>query len=65
MPSYIFDLYGHEKLDLLAGPKSRLEATRFVQPKSPRKIIVPRVLEKLEKKVCLGTDHYFLFFSEE
>ena len=46
-----FDLYGYGKLDLEfvhAGPKSVLEATRFVEkrckyqrPKSPTKIIEP------------------------
>ena len=58
-----FDLYGHGKLNLKfvhGRAKSRLEATRFVQkrctflrPKSPKKIIEPRVLEK---KVCLFVD---------
>ena len=65
MPSYIFDQYGHGKLNLKfvhGRPKSRLEATRSVQkrctylrPKSPRKIIEPRVLEE---KVCLFADTF-------
>ena len=62
---YSFYLYGHGKLDLKSvhgRAESRLEATRFVQkrctylrPKSPRKIIEPRILEK---KVCLFADTF-------
>ena len=62
-----FILYCHGKLDLslfMAGPKSRLEATRFVRircthlwPKLPRKVIEPRVLETM---VCLIADAFAL-----
>ena len=64
MLSYILIYMATESWTLrlfMAGPKSKLEATRFVQkgvpikPKSPRKIIEPRVLEK---KVCLFADTF-------
>ena len=63
MLSHIFIYMAMESKTLslfMAGPKSRLEGTRFIQkrctylrPKSPRKIMEPRVLEK---KVCLFAD---------
>ena len=56
-----FTLYGHGNL-FMAGPKSRLETSTFVQkrcthqrPKLPRKIIE---LRDLEKKVGLVTDTF-------
>ena len=48
----------------MAGPKRRLEAAKFIQkrcthprPKLPRKIVEPRVLEKM---VCLVADTFAL-----
>ena len=37
----------------MAGPKSVFEMVQYLRPKSPRKIIEPRVLKK---RVCLFAD---------
>ena len=64
MPSYILIYIAMESWTLslfMAGPKSKLEATRFVQKRCTylaeiaEEIIEPRVLEK---EVCLFADTF-------